>query len=238
MKTIAYIPARLQSTRFPQKILQDLRGKPLFAWAYENALHADLFDEVILLVDDPLTETLAKQRGYKVLMTSTRPQNGTQRIIEALENGAPIGEKIVNVQADEPLLTKKIFETLLSGGGDGSRIWTLKKKITNQEELYSTNVVKVVTNVRGEALYFSRQCIPFDREKRGGEVFKHVGLYAYTPQALLQLKDFAVSPLEQGEFLEQLTPLYHGIPIEVIQTDQIVYGVDTLEDLTRISLLI
>ncbi|MFZ4772883.1 MAG: 3-deoxy-manno-octulosonate cytidylyltransferase [Chlamydiia bacterium] len=235
MKTIAYIPARLHSTRFPKKILENLQGKPLLAWAYENAVKAEVFDEVIILADDSVTMDLAKNLKAKAVFTSDRPKNGTQRIIEALEAGAPVAERIVNVQADEPLLNKKIFTTLLSGSGSGTRMWTLKKKITTSEELSSPNVVKVVTNVYGEALYFSRSCIPFDREKRGVEVFKHVGLYAYTPDALKKIASFPTCPLEESEFLEQLTPLYHGIPIEVLTTEETIHGVDTLEDLIALE---
>ena len=238
MKTIAYIPARLQSTRFPEKILQPLHGKPLLAWAYENAVESNLFDDVILLADDERTVDLARSLKFHARLTSKRPTSGTQRIIEAIENGAPSAEKIVNVQADEPLVHKEMFSTLLGGRKGGARIWTLKKKIDSLEEMRSPNVVKVVTNVDNEALFFSRHCIPFDRDNFGGEYFRHVGLYAYTLEALEKLRSLEPCSLEQMEMLEQLTPLFHKIPIEVFETSHLAHGVDTQEDLRKIESLL
>lgn len=235
MKTIAYIPARLDSTRFPQKILKTLHGKTLLEWAWLHAIQSDLFDEVIVLGDDSRVVEHAKSFGAKGILTSKKPQNGTQRIIEALDHGAPIADKIVNVQADEPMLNKKIFETLLSGDGRGLRIWTLKKQIQNIEEVQSKNVVKVVCDHNGEALYFSRSPIPYDRDGTAGPYYKHIGLYAYTPESLNKIATLQRCHLEQMESLEQLTPLYHGIRIQVHETDQVVHGVDTLEDLIHVE---
>ena len=235
MKTIAYIPARLQSTRFPEKILHPLHGKPLLAWAYENAVESNMFDDVILLADDERTVDVARSLKFHVRLTSKRPKSGTQRIIEAIEHGAPLAEKIVNVQADEPLIHKEMFSTLLGGDKRGARIWTLKKKIESLEEMRSPNVVKVVTNVDNEALYFSRHCIPYDRDHVGKEHFRHVGLYAYTAEALERLKKLEPCSLEQMEMLEQLTPLFYKIPIEVYETSHLAHGVDTLDDLKKVE---
>ena len=239
MQNIAYIPARLKSTRFKEKILQPFLGKPLLQWAYENAVQAEVFDQVIILADDPITLEVAKSFQARALLTSKRPQNGTERIIEALKNGAPIGEKIVNVQADEPLLTKTIFNRLLSGqDSTGARIWTLKKKIESLEELKAPQIVKVVTDKNGRALYFSRSVIPFDRDQKGDiSYYKHVGLYAYTPEALMEISSLERSCLDDAESLEQLTPLFHGIPIEVFETTETVYGVDIPEDLEKLKKL-
>ncbi len=237
LQTVAYIPARLNSTRFKHKILQDFLGKPLLQWAYENARNSSLFDQVIILADDPITVELAKSFKALTIFTSTRPQNGTQRIIEALENGAPLANKIVNVQADEPLLTNGIFSTLLSGKNfEGSRIWTLKKRIETLEELEAPQVVKVVTDAKGRAMYFSRSVIPFDRDQKEKMLyFKHVGLYAYTPSALREISKMEPSYLDKAESLEQLTPLFHGIPIEVFETEETVYGVDVPQDLEKLK---
>lgn len=208
-------------------------------WAYENALHADVFDQIIILADDHETMDLARSFQAPVILTSQKPQNGTQRIIEALENGAPIGEKIVNVQADEPLLTKTIFTTLLSGQIiDGARIWTLKKRIETLEELHVPQTVKIVTDQKGRALYFSRSVIPFDRDQMGEIIYyKHIGLYAYTPSALREISSLEQCCLDRAESLEQLTALFHGIPIEVFETTETVYGVDVPEDLEKIKKL-
>lgn len=235
MKTIAYVPARLQSTRFPEKILKPLFGKPLMVWSYENAAESNLFDEVILLADDERTVELARSYHLNVLLTSKKPQSGTQRIIEAIENGAPRADKIVNVQADEPIIHREMFSSLLSGSGVGPRIWTLKKKIETKEELNESNVVKVITNVDGEALYFSRSCIPFDRDNKGGDYYRHIGLYAYTFEALEKLQILSPCSLEQREMLEQLTPLYYKIPIQVMETNHVCHGVDTPEDLKKVE---
>ncbi|MBM3197395.1 MAG: 3-deoxy-manno-octulosonate cytidylyltransferase [Chlamydiae bacterium] len=239
MKTLAYIPARLKSTRFENKILKHFLGKPLLQWAYENAKKSDLFDAVVILADDPVTVDLAKSFNAPFYLTSKNPQNGTERIIEALENGAPTADKIVNVQADEPLLTKTVFQTLLKGERDaGCRIWTLKRKIETPEELHAPQIVKVVTNWRGEALYFSRSVIPFDRDNTSNTVYyRHVGLYAYTPEALKKISTLPRSSLESAESLEQLTPLYHGIPIEVFETSEVIHGVDVPEDLVKLELM-
>jgi len=238
MKVIAYVPARLRSTRLPGKVLHLLEDKPLVQWAYEAALTSGLFDQVVVAVDDPRVEKVAQAFGAKTIMTSSNASSGTKRIIEALSLGGPSGEIIVNLQADEPFVSRSMFEKLLQGihRAQGSVIWTLKTKIHHPEEKHSSDVVKVVTDDHARALYFSRSPIPFDRDSQGAALYRHIGLYAYTRQALADIARLPPSYLEEIERLEQLTPLMAQIPIYAYPIDEAPLGIDTLADLERARL--
>ncbi|MDN3507058.1 MAG: 3-deoxy-manno-octulosonate cytidylyltransferase [Simkaniaceae bacterium] len=223
-KVVCVIPARLDATRFPRKLLAPLAGKPLIQWAYEGAKSVSLFDQVVVAVDSKELLDCVDSFGAKAILTSTECASGTDRLVEVRQQlNADIW---VNWQADEPFITEQSISTLLRAPEEGE-VWTLKKKIISDEEILSPHVVKVVTDEKGRALYFSRSCIPSDQKN----VYKHIGLYAYTDKALYTIGKLEPCALEKQESLEQLRFLYHGMQIQVHETSQEIFGIDTKEEL-------
>ena len=228
-KIICVIPARLQSTRLREKVLCLLAGKPLLQWVYEAAKRCQIFDRVVIAVDSKKVFDVAQGFGAEVFFTPESCASGTDRLI-ALKKAAKIeGEIFVNWQGDEPFLKEAMIEDLLQSIDDGSDVWTLKKKILNLEEVTDSHTVKVVTTTNGEALYFSRQPIGS---------FKHIGIYAYTADALDRIAKWPRSPLEIKESLEQLRFLENGLKIRVHTTEHECLGIDTPEDLARAEKLL
>lgn len=233
---VCVIPARLKSTRFSEKMLCKLSGKPLLQWVWEAANKTTLFREVFFAVDSEKTANLIKSFGGKYLMTSENCKSGTDRLIEIMHSGKVEADIWVNWQGDEPFITTQmIFDLLSNCDKNDSDVWTLKKRIDKEEQITSANVAKVVCDVEGFALYFSRSTIPFYRDNDGAEriYYKHVGLYAYTTNALRKISKIGHSYLEDAEKLEQLRFLHHGISIKVNETNQEVIGIDTPQDLQR-----
>ncbi len=231
-KIVCVIPARLDSKRFPEKVLQFLRDKPILQWVYDAATGTEIFDEIVFAVDDARTKELLDSFGAKSYLTSKACVSGTQRLIELYERKEIEGDIFVNWQADEPFISKQMIEDLLQGAASKASIWTLKSKIKDMEEVNNPNVVKVVTSYAGEALYFSRSPIPFYRDGDSShEYYKHVGLYAYTSKALDGLGKIESSVLEKAEKLEQLSFLEHGYSIYVGLTNEKSFGIDSPSDL-------
>lgn len=240
-KIVCVIPARLQATRFPKKLLSLLHDRPLLEWVWNAAKKVSFFDEVIFAIDDQELAHVIDTFGGRWAMTSKDCQSGTDRIIELMQRGVLSADIWVNWQGDEPFITQSMIEQLLqsSAAGDAD-VWTLKKQIITSQELISSKFAKVVCDDNGYALYFSRSMIPAVRDEQNLEAiikqqihYKHVGLYAYTTQAL---KKIALAPaciLEDAEKLEQLRFLYCGLRIKMHKTDQEVIGIDTPEDLAR-----
>ncbi|MBS0630239.1 MAG: 3-deoxy-manno-octulosonate cytidylyltransferase [Verrucomicrobia bacterium] len=220
---VCVIPARLASTRFPRKMLALLKGKPLVQWAYEGALRCSWFDEVIVAVDSEEILETVKGFGGRAIMTSVDCQNGTERLIELQRRGILKGDVWVNWQGDEPFIQPKMIGTLLQTC-DVGEVWTLKIAIDDPQ---NPNVVKVVCDAEGRALYFSRSPIPHG----GKKFFKHVGIYAYSEEALQKIARLTPCALEREERLEQLRFLYHGLTIQVHETDEEIIGIDTFEQL-------
>lgn len=236
MDVTCIIPARLESKRFPKKILALLGGKPLIQWVYEAAKRTSLFTRVIIAVDAEETKEVVESFGAEAVMTSTHCQSGTDRIIELMSQKKLQTDIIVNWQGDEPFISSKMIHALLqTANRDHCSIWTLCKQC-NQE--FSSHVVKVVINHENEALYFSRSPIPYYRESVKQLYLKHIGLYAYTPSALQSIASLGSSSLEDAEQLEQLRFLQGGLKIKVHMTDQEVLGIDTPEDLEKAKLLL
>lgn len=233
---VCVIPARLKSTRFPEKMLCKLSGKPLLQWVWEAANKTTIFRKVFFAVDSEKTANLIKSFNGKYLMTSENCKSGTDRLIEIMHSGKVEADIWVNWQGDEPFITTQmIFDLLSTCDKNDSDIWTLKKRIDKEEQITSANVAKVVCDVEGFALYFSRSTIPFYRDNDRVErvYYKHVGLYAYTTNALRKISQIGHSYLEDAEKLEQLRFLHHGISIKVNETKQEVIGIDTPQDLQR-----
>lgn len=236
-KVACVIPARLKSTRFPKKMLSSLRGKPLLQWVWEAASAISIFDEVVIAVDAEETAKLVASFGAKFLMTSEGCPSGSDRLAEILDKGLLDADIWVNWQGDEPFICEQmILDLLQSCGSEESDLWTLKKKITAPDEALSPHFAKVVCDNRGFAMYFSRSQIPFYRDISDfskKELYKHVGLYAYTRAALKKILRLAPCSIEVAEQLEQLRFLYNNLRIRVHETEYEVFGIDLPEHLAK-----
>ncbi|OIO36282.1 MAG: 3-deoxy-manno-octulosonate cytidylyltransferase [bacterium (Candidatus Ratteibacteria) CG_4_10_14_3_um_filter_41_18] len=229
MKVIGVIPARFNSTRFPGKVLANLRGKPIIQHVYERAKKAKRLDEILIATDDERVFKVAEKFGAKVVMTSKEHLTGTDRVSEAVKKLK--AEIVINIQADAPLINPlmidKVAEVLLD---DSNLIMaTLMKRIEKKGELCNPNIVKVVTDSQGFALYFSRSPIPY--AKNNFISYKHIGAYGYRRKFLLIFVQLSRSPLEKIENLEQLRALENGYKIKMIETDDDMIEIDTEEDL-------
>ncbi|MCI5051531.1 MAG: 3-deoxy-manno-octulosonate cytidylyltransferase [Simkaniaceae bacterium] len=228
-KIACVIPARLASTRFPEKIFAKLGERPLLECTYEAAMRCPQFDSVSFAIDSEKTARVLDKIGAPYVMTSEDCPSGTHRLIEYVLTSNKEADVWVNWQVDEPFVSgEMISELLQSEQGD---IWTLKKKIENPEELENPNVVKVVTDKEGRALYFSRNPIPHVRDDKEHQFYKHIGLYAFSEKALKTIATHRLSDLEAAEGLEQLTFLYEGLTISVHETQRETVGIDTPADL-------
>lgn len=232
-KTVtAVIPARLESTRFPKKVLADLNGKPLIQWAYENASKAELLDNVIVAVDDKSVFKAVEDFGGKAVMTKKEHPSGTDRIHEAVQNIA--ADIIINIQGDEPFIKSSVINKLASEMIKNSdlEMATVAVPCRRQDIASDPNIVKLVTDSANFAIYFSRSAIPYLRE--GGtetELLKHWGIYAYSRNTLNKFVKLEESKLEKSEKLEQLRAVENGIKIFVLKTSHDTIGIDTKEDL-------
>ncbi len=236
-KIACVIPARLRSTRFPKKMLCNLRGKPLLQWVWEAAKAIPVFDEVVIAVDAEETAQLVADFGGKCLMTSEHCPSGSDRLAEIFSRGLLDADIWVNWQGDEPFICEQMIADLLqSCDDDESDLWTLKKKIMDPEEANNPHFAKVACDRHGFAMYFSRSQIPFYRDISDfpkKELYKHVGLYAYTRKALKKILNLAPCPLEIAEQLEQLRFLYNNLRIRVHETEYEVFGIDLPEHLAK-----
>lgn len=238
MKIIGVIPARYGSTRFPGKPLALIAGKPLIQHVVEQCQKARSLHEVVVATDDTRIWEVA-QEFCRVEMTMPEHPSGTDRIAEVVKNCPCDG--VVNIQGDEPLIDPRVIDAV-AGALAGAEMSTAATQIDELAELENPNVVKVVVNAAGRALYFSRRTIPYVRDAATGEdqlaafaFLKHLGIYGYRRETLLQLVRHPVSPLEQAEKLEQLRALENGIQIAVVKVDYNSVGVDAPADLKRVE---
>jgi 3-deoxy-manno-octulosonate cytidylyltransferase (CMP-KDO synthetase) len=246
MGVTVIIPARYASTRFPGKPLADLCGKPMIQWVYERSALCESVDRVIVATDDDRIARAVEQFGGDVVMTRSDHPTGTDRLAEVA--AGLNDELIVNVQGDEPLIDPAMIEAAVAPllADNSIPMGTLKTPLTSMEEYLNPNVVKVVTDRQGFALYFTRAPIPYPRdfinelEQRWHELAtaKHVGLYVYRRDFLLQYPHLQATPLETQECLEQLRALEHGYRIQVAETNLVGQGVDTPDDLERVKAIL
>ena len=235
MKITGIIPARYASTRFPGKPLHLIAGKPLIQHVVERCQQAKSLAEVIVATDDTRIWEVV-QDFCRVEMTRPEHPSGSDRIAEVAERCDC--EAVINIQGDEPLIDPAVIDAV-AGALAGAEMSTAATAIRRVEELDNPNVVKVVVNAAGRALYFSRRTIPYLREAASGSkseqlaafaFLKHLGIYGYRRETLLRLVKYPVSPLENAEKLEQLRALENGIPIAVVQVNYDSVGVDAPED--------
>jgi 3-deoxy-manno-octulosonate cytidylyltransferase (CMP-KDO synthetase) len=232
MKAIAVIPARLASTRLPRKMLREIAGKPLIGVVYEAVRSSPLLAEVVIATDSEEILQVCREHGWNVQMTSPSHRSGTERVHEV--SGSTAADVYINVQGDEPLTRPAHIATLLQVmENPAAQVGTLMTPGA-EADIPNPNAVKVVTDLCGRALYFSRATIPFDRDGTRPFYFKHLGLYAYRKIALDRFVRLPESSLEKTERLEQLRFLENGIPIYVGETPHDSVGVDTEEDLQRV----
>ena len=237
------IPARMSSTRLPGKPLIDICGKPMIQWVYEKAVSCN-FDSVLIATDDLEIKKVAETFGATVCMTSIEHVSGTDRIAEAAK-AAGYGNQdiIVNIQGDEPLISSQSVKLVAENLAQHplASVSTLCELITDKEEVFNQNNVKVVLSKDSYALYFSRSAIPWDRDSfpdnvlENSPIYRHIGIYAYRGDFLNRYAELEPCTIEKMESLEQLRVLWHGHRIHVgISSEKLAPGVDTELDLDRV----
>jgi 3-deoxy-manno-octulosonate cytidylyltransferase (CMP-KDO synthetase) len=234
ISVLGVIPARLASTRLPRKVLRDIAGRPMIAHVYERARRAHVLDDLLVATDADEVLEACGGLGIPAVMTSSEHRSGTDRVWEVAQQRP--ADVYVNIQGDEPLISPRHIELLVEpfARRPDTEVATLKMRAT-PEECESRTVNKVVCDLQGRALYFSKHAIPFDRDGRGVVRYKHLGLYAYRRAALDRFHAWPPTELEMTEGLEQLRFLEHGVPIVVAETTEGTIGVDTEEDLQAVE---
>ena len=236
MKIIAVIPARYASTRFPAKLMQDLGGKTVILRTYEAAVNTQLFDDVFVVTDSDLIYSEIVSNNGKAIKSIKEHESGSDRIAEAVKN-LDI-DIVINVQGDEPFIDAeplaKVIEVLKNDLDKKVDLASLMREITNEDDIFNPNNVKVVVDQNRFALYFSRSVIPYPREKNVGvRYMQHIGIYAFRKQALLDFYSLPMQSLEASEKLEQLRYLEFGKRIKMVETTHVGIGIDTVEDLAK-----
>lgn len=235
MRITAIIPARIGSSRFPAKALALLDDKPIINHVWQRVQASGIFGDVIVATDSQLIIDAVTEAGGKARMTAADHPSGSDRVAEVARTlDADI---IVNVQGDEPFITPAALKTIAGAFTDPTvQMASLMCELVREQDWQDPNVVKVITDLEGNALYFSRAAIPFDRDHSASalrHVYRHIGIYAWRKETLLRFVSLPPSPLENIEKLEQLRALENGIPIRMLKTDFEGFGIDTPADLQR-----
>ena len=238
MRAIGVIPARWGATRFEGKIIANLLGKPVIQHVWENAKKAKTLDDLVVACDDERIMKVVEGFGGKAVYTSPNQPSGTDRLAEVVN---PLDVDIaVNIQGDEPLMKSIMIDNLVLSLEEEKAVQmaTMMKRIEDVSELTNSNVVKVIVDKNGYAIYFSRYAIPYNRTseadpKKKPVYYKHIGIYAFTKDFLFTFRNLPHSSLENAEKLEQLRALEHGYKIKVVETKFDTIGIDRPEDLKR-----
>lgn len=239
-RILGIIPARYGSTRFPAKALADIAGKSMIQRVWEQASKASCLSEVLVATDHREIYSHVEAFGGKVAMTREDHQSGTDRCFEAYQQSGIAADFIINIQGDEPFIDPTQIDLLDKVLSKDTALATLALPLYDKDSLFNPNVVKVVLAGNGEALYFSRAALPYQRNApedewiSKGNYFKHIGIYGYRSDVLAAITKLPVSPLEAAESLEQLRWLDAGYRIKVAITEQESHGIDTPEDLERV----
>lgn len=230
MKIIAIIPARYQSTRFPGKPLATINGKPMIRWVYEKVNRVKEVDETYVATDDGRIQNCVMEFGGRCLMTSSKHLCGSDRLAECVDIlHLDDDDVILNIQGDEPMIQSGMIYDLISTMLDKNTVMgTLKEKITNTEDVNNPNIVKVITDINDNAIYFSRFALPYNRNLDSNICYyRHVGVYAYRVHFLRKYTNWSKSEHESAESLEQLRVIDNGYKIKVKETESSSMGVDT-----------
>ncbi len=238
MKVIGVIPARYGSTRFPAKVLANLLGKPMIQHVWEGAKKSKLLNDLIIACDDERVRDKAKSFGAKAVLTSPEHKSGSDRIIEAVSSLN--FDIVINIQGDEPLVHPSMIDGLAKAMLDDKAcvMATVIKPLDDLKEIEDPNVVKAIVDHKGYAIYFSRSVIPYNRDKADVKsigYYKHLGLYAYRKEFLMNFKNLPASRLEKTEQLEQLRVIQAGYKIKTVETPYNTMAVDTADDLKRVE---
>ncbi|CAL2104101.1 3-deoxy-manno-octulosonate cytidylyltransferase [Tenacibaculum sp. 190130A14a] len=230
------IPARYSASRFPGKLMKELGGKPVIVRTYEAALNTNLFDEVYVVTDSDVIYNTIEAVGGRVIKSKKEHETGSDRIAEAVEDLEV--DIVVNVQGDEPFIDevslKKLIQIFKEDFQKEIDLASLKVHITKQEDIDNPNNVKVITDENNLALYFSRNPIPYHRDKDiEVKYYKHKGVYAFRKQALLDFYNLPMTPLESAEKIECIRYLEVGKKIKMVETNVEAIGIDTPEDLEK-----
>ncbi|QCK16089.1 3-deoxy-manno-octulosonate cytidylyltransferase [Mangrovivirga cuniculi] len=241
MKITGIIPARYASTRFPGKPLVDIGGKSMVMRVFEQVSKVEKISEVIVATDNEDIYDHVNSNGGKAVMTREDHPSGTDRCYEALTKCTGDFDFAINIQGDEPFLKPEQISSLCDALTPEVEIGSMMKKIKDRKDLFNPNVVKVVVSEPGNALYFSRQTIPYQRNSKEAvwmdnyDYFKHLGIYAYRSDILKKLASLPEGKLEKAESLEQLRWLEKGYSIKMVETDIESIGIDTPEDLEEVK---
>lgn len=236
MRFVGVIPARFQSTRFPGKPLVEICGHPLVEWVWRSTREATLLDEILVATDDETIAQTVNSFGGRVVMTRADHQSGTDRVAEVA--AGVDADAFVNIQGDEPLIAAETIDAVCRAFLDFPEIEvsTARVRIPDRAQAESPHVTKVVVDRRGRALYFSRSLVPYPR-RPGALFYKHLGIYGYRREFLLNLASLQTSALEEAEGLEQLRFLENGINIQTVEVQDDSVGVDVPEDVDRVRQL-
>lgn len=240
MNIIGIIPARYASTRFPGKPLIDLGGKSMIQRVYEQCKKATSLADVIVATDDERIAEHVLGFGGKVEMTSDSHQSGTDRCAEVVSRYAGSCDAVINIQGDEPFINPAQIDALAAAfHHQTTELASMKKKLTKEADVQNPNVVKVITNHSGDAIYFSRSPIPYRRNPEASIVYyKHIGIYGYRKDVLLNITQLPVGKLEAAENLEQLRWIEKGYKISLIETDVENIAIDSPEDVKKALLFL
>lgn len=233
MSTLGVIPARMAATRLPGKPLLPIAGKPMVQWVWERSSRAKLLDDVIIATPDPEIVAACEAFGAAAVLTSPGHPTGTDRVAEAVQGRD--ADLVVNIQGDEPLTEPDALDALVGAmleSGDAD-MGSLMFELAGTDDASNPNLVKVVVDAAGYALYFSRSPIPYDRAGTSPTRYGHVGIYAWRRERLFEFAAMSRGTLEAAESLEQLRALEAGWKIRMVRTDFRPVGVDTQEDLER-----
>ena len=239
MNILWIIPARYESTRFPGKVLADIQGKSMVQRVYEQAVKSKYLNKIVVATEDDKVVEHVRKFGGEVLFTKPNHESGTDRCFEALQLQSDSYDYVINIQGDEPFIDPGQIDELAELLDGTVELATLIKKITTTDELFNLGEVKTVFNKEMEALYFSRQPIPYFRNAaeldwlQEQDYYKHIGIYAYRADILERISDLPVSALEKAESLEQLRWLENGLKIKLAFTEFESICIDTKEDLVK-----
>lgn len=231
MNILCVIPSRIASTRTPRKALLPIQGKPMVQWVYENASRCKALTKVIVATDsEEIAEVIRSIHG-NVMMTDPDLPTGSDRVAYVAEQ-YPEMDVVINLQGDEPFVKPRMLEQLISPylTGESPEMTTLAHTLHDMADFNNPGAVKVVTDLQGNALYFSRSPIPYFRQEVNTPIYHHIGMYAYRRDFLLRYTKLPQTPLEKTELLEQLRAIEHGYKIRVCLTEDRTLEVNTLEE--------
>lgn len=239
MKIIGVIPARYKSSRFPGKPLVDICGMPMIYWVYQQAKKVPEFHDIYVATDDDRIRAACESHNMKVIMTSDNHNTGSDRVAEVAQKVD--GDLFVNVQGDEPVIDPEMIRQVISIFTEDDTVYfgSLKKEITDPEEIKAASTVKVVTDDNGDAMYFSRSVIPSNlKDGKLARIFRHVGIYAYKKDFLLKFAAMEQTELELGEGIEPLRAMQKGYKMRLKETEYTSIGVDLPEHVAQVEKII